>query len=253
LEEKGFDLCSLSPSKISQVLTLYDFRHLKALQPREFYDKAWTRKGTGERDSPNVLFMVNHYNSRSFWAANLILSSDDSQQRTTIIKHLVDIIEEFANLNNFYAVFCLVGALNLTPVLRLASDWSRLSSATMSKLNSIKENVTDGSKNFRLYRRLYKAGLGRPQIPHLAIVLKDCFQLEEIDTVDKEGKVVFSKFLKMYNELAYVFQCQHTLYHLEDDGELLNILLKSINEATVTEDQLWSKSYRCVPKGNDKK
>jgi len=149
-------------------------------------------------------------------------------------------------------VFSLVGALTLSPVLRLQSDWSRVSSATMSKLNSIKENIADGSKNFRLYRRLFKAGLGRPQIPHLAIVLKDCFQLEEIDTKDKDGKIVFSKFLKMYNELAFVFQCQHTMYHIEDDGELLHKLVKNFSETAVTEDQLWSRSYRCVPRADKK-
>jgi len=52
--------------------------------------------------------------------------------------------------------------------------------------------------------------------------------------------------------VATVLQCQQTMYHLEDDGELLNLLIKSINENNVTEDQLWSRSYRCLPR-NDKK
>lgn len=57
--------------------------------------------------------------------------------------------------------------------------------ACVCRLKDVESEVTASDLNHRVYRRLFKAGMGRPQIPHLAILLKDLFQLEEVDTVIK--------------------------------------------------------------------
>jgi len=98
---------------------------------------------------------------------------------------------------------------------------------------------------------MLREGLGKPQIPHLAITLKDCFQLEELPSKDEvTGKINFSKFLKQYSQLADVFQCQRLQYHLGDDPSLLNvcIVLDAAYGRLLSEKKLWSRSYRFEPK-----
>jgi hypothetical protein len=53
-----------------------------------------------------------------------------------------------------------------------------LPTSTQEKYELLKKGVTDQGFNWRAYRKLFKLGLGRPQMPHMAVILKDCFQLE---------------------------------------------------------------------------
>ena len=125
--------------------------------------------------------------------------------------HLADICLE---RRNFFSLFAIVMGLSLAPVYRLKTAWSAVSATSKNRFNYLKTHVTDSKRNFSTYRNMFKQGLGSPQIPHIAMTLKDCFLLEEIDTFTEDKKVNFSKFAKQYGQLRDVLQAKQTPYHI---------------------------------------
>jgi hypothetical protein len=116
-------------------------------------------------------------------------------------------------------------------VVRLKKAHAALSTRQREYYDSLKKGVTDLNYNWRSYRKLFKLGLGRPQLPHLAVITKDCFLLEEVPTYDKAGNVNFGKkYLKQYNILVDVFQCQKVEYPITPDVHvcLLHLLFHSV-------------------------
>jgi len=245
------DVAAYSPKTLAHAMTMVDFNNFLAIYPREFVNKEWSRKETCEYKSPNILRMVDIFNKRSYWVASEILNREDPVLRTKMIRIFIDTAHECMKLTNWYAVFALVNGLGLTPVHRLKADWARLSNASKMLFERLRDDVTSSAKNNRSYRKLLREGLGKPQIPHLAVTLKDCFQLEELPSKDEmTGKINFSKFMKQYSQLADVFQCQRLNYHLGDDPSLLNvcIVLDVAYSRLLSEKKLWSRSYRFEPK-----
>jgi len=221
---------------------------LQAIHPREFVDKNWTKKDAKER-AAGILHMTEMFNTRSYWVASEILSREDSALRTNLIKTFIEIADICLQLHNFYGVFAIVAGLALTPVFRLQSDWARLPSAPKAKLDALKA-VCDNSRNYRGYRRLFKAGIGKAQIPHLAVVTKDCFQLEELPTKDEQGNICFGKFLKQWVVLGDVIACQEIEYHLTVDEHVFALLDVATTQHVLLEEKLWQRSYRFQPKGS---
>jgi len=245
------DVAAYPPKTLAQAMTMVDFSNFLAIYPREFTNKEWSRKETCELKAPNILRMVDTFNKRSYWVASEILNREDPALRTKMIRIFIDTALECMKLCNWYAAFALVNGLGLTPVHRLKSDWARLSKAAKADFDRLQHDVTSSTKNNRAYRKLLRDSLGKPQIPHLAVTLKDCFQLEELPSKDDvTGKINFSKFLKQYSQLADVFQCQRIQYHLGDDPSLLNvcIVLEAAYSRLLGEKKLWSRSYRFEPK-----
>merc|ERR1712130_820729 len=93
------------------------------------------------------------------------------------------------------------------PVFRLKSIWSKLSEQVKLDFDYLKTKVCHPFPNSQFYRNIFHQGLGSSQIPHVAVVLKDCFLLEEIPTIEN-GLVNFHKYIKQYNQLRDFFQTQ---------------------------------------------
>jgi hypothetical protein len=279
------DICDYSVHRISECMSLIDHQMFRSIKMREFCNKEWTRAESAPHKAANILFMVDQFNRRSYWVASEILSREDFNLRLKCLKHFIDLASQCLSLHNFYAVFSIVNGLSLTPVHRLKALWNKLSSGTKDKFEFLKTTATDTGRNYRFYRKQFKIGLGKPQVPHLAVVLKDCFQLEEIKTTDSNtGKINFHKFLKQYKELFDVQQAlshdyyftaissatsgnvteqlaNNLHYNPTSSMNLLNpnnpnysshaelIRLISIAYTNVLEeDKLWQRSYRFQPK-----
>lgn len=114
--------------------------------------------------------------------------------------------------------------------MRLKKAHAALSTRQKEAYDILKKGVTDGSFNWRAYRKLFKLGLGRPQMPHLAVITKDCFLLEELPTFEKNtGNVNFGKYMKQYAILVDVFQCQKVDYPITPNPEVLHHIHPSMH------------------------
>ena len=85
----------------------------------------------------------------------------------------------------FRQAYSILAGLSLTPVYRLKSLWAQLPSSYVSRFKQLSQQL-DTARNFAQYRRLWAEGTARgaPQLPYVVVVLKDLFQLEEIDGVE---------------------------------------------------------------------
>lgn len=246
--------------KICQALTLLDMTCLKSIRPREFTNKEWTRKETAGELAPNLTKMVEHYNSRSYWVASQILLRVRGSARRKCMEAFISIAYHAWKLRNFYCLFAVMAGLSLTPVFRLQRDWKRIKAKAKAKFEKLKEVVTDSSRNFKAYREQFKLQPSSPRIPHLAVTLKDCFNLEELPTwqeVDDEGaaegtqrKINMHKLLSLHAIVREVLDCQQREYEFDQDAQMLALmgrLLKAMSATSeengmLTMDQMYARS-----------
>ena len=65
---------SIDPQRIALYFIILDSYFYRKIKPREFCNKAWTRKATAHMRAPAILKLVDIWNSRSFWVATQVLS-----------------------------------------------------------------------------------------------------------------------------------------------------------------------------------
>jgi len=174
--QKEINFVSYPPKRVAIELTRVDYEMLSRISLREFVAKTWIKSPSS---APNLCGMIASFNARSQWVASLILTRPDSASRLSALKWTIDLAYECYSLHNFHSTFAIFSGLGMSQVYRLKQDWAKLPSSTSSKMEQLRA-FTDSSRNFRAYRTLFKSALGRPQIPHLAVICKDCFQVEEM-------------------------------------------------------------------------
>jgi len=105
----------------------------------------------------------------------------------------------------------------------------------------------------------------RPGIPHLQVVLKDLFSLEEMEDgiPDEERKkkgpigdklVGFHRYRKQWSVLAKVLQCQRIPYGPElvkGDPQISMMLYSSMDTQVLTEEVLFERSFEYEPKSEE--
>eukprot|EP01006_Ploeotia_vitrea_P030641 TRINITY_DN63010_c0_g1_i2.p1 TRINITY_DN63010_c0_g1~~TRINITY_DN63010_c0_g1_i2.p1 ORF type:complete len:404 (-),score=213.39 TRINITY_DN63010_c0_g1_i2:50-1261(-) len=234
---------------IARQITLMDHELLKAIHPRELTRKEWARRPTAALRAQNVLKMIDVFNRRSFWICAEILSYKTIEERAKLLRKFIHVAYELRQLHNFFAMFSVMTALGLMPVMRLHRTWGQLGSRTREMYSRLAVQCSS-DHNYRSYRRAFDKGLGKPQVPFLAVVLKDLFQLEDLDGQDDDGNVMFAKFQKQWAVIAPLLDCQRIEYA---DIELLQCCRMSLQAGIKmklwTEDQLWRLSYKYKPRG----
>jgi hypothetical protein len=175
-------LFSAKPSSIAAQMTLCDIAILATLTPREFIRKEWTRKDTCGVRAANILAMVELFNRRSYWSACSVMMTDDSLLRPRILASLIEVAHELKRYNNFFGCYSVLTGISMSPLLRLKDLFSSLPSSSRKRYKELTHSM-DQSKNFALYRRMFATVMEpaqpspRPAIPHLAVILKDLFQV----------------------------------------------------------------------------
>lgn len=205
-EDINFDDFSNSPRTVAKWFELFDQHMLVAVQRREFFNRNWTRTDIMNTQSPNIVRMVNMFNLRSYWVSSSVLREKDENKVPKILTFFIQLGDECRRLRNFYAVFSITMGLCLGPVFRLSHLWRRLSDQSKSDFDNLK-TMCHPFLNSQFYRNIYQQALGDCLVPNVAILLKDCFLLEEIPTFDR-NRVNFNKYHMQYKQLRDFFQTQ---------------------------------------------
>jgi hypothetical protein len=75
-------------------------------------------------------------------------------------------------VNNFWGVWSITSALNISPVTRLEQTWKKVSDRMMAKLDKF-NTLMDRTKNFAAYRKkLLNSTL--PCLPYVGICIQTC-------------------------------------------------------------------------------
>lgn len=239
------DICDFAPRKIAEALTRADFDNFKRIKPRELLNKGWTRNNGVS--SPNVAHMIRVFNRRSYWVASQIIGRAQTRQQTRTIWHFINVLQECRSLNNFYATYAILNGLTLTPIHRLQAAWKGLPSVCKSAFTQLKVDL-DTSRNFSAYRNAFTKATGI-KIPHLAVVCKDLFLLEEIDTVSA-GVINWTKLMDCWEIMKKNFfdpQDEPQIKAFDPNPEL-EMGMHAGFVRVLTEDEIWAQSYKCHPK-----
>jgi hypothetical protein len=104
------------------------------------------------------------------------------QARIDTIKFFIELAYECHVLRNFMSSTAIFAGLCSQQIHRLTNAWDTLSrrhSDVMVKYEELKANY-NSQNNYREHRQYFVMGVGKPQIPHLALVCKDRFACEEV-------------------------------------------------------------------------
>lgn len=238
------DICDFAARKVAEQLTRSDFDNFKRIRPRELLNKGWSRENGVS--SPNVCHMIRVFNRRSYWVASQIIARGTKQQ-TRCICHFINVLQECRALNNFYAAYAILNGLTLTPIHRLQAAWKGLPTISKSTFTQLKVDL-DTSRNFSAYRSAFNKASGI-KIPHLAVVCKDLFQLEEIDTVTA-GVINWTKLMDCWEIMKKnFFDPQDELQVVSwDPCPELEMGMHAGFVRVLTEEEIWAQSYKCHPK-----
>lgn len=252
LEASSKMVLSKTADAVANQLTVKDFDLYSRLMPREFLRKQWTRDAASET-SPNILKLVDEFNQRGYWAGSVILTQTDVQNRADALRKIIDITWACRTSYNWFSTYALYNGLSLSAIIRLHKTWELLPAKSLKRYASLKKDL-DPAKNFTVYRSLLAnvASQNESQIPHLQVVLKDLFSLEEITGVENkelgmEAKLAFHKYYKQYKVLKFVLQCQQRKRQLKSDDGLADAINQGLC-SILEEEQLWNLSYEREPK-----
>ena len=184
-------LHDLSPSLLSLHLCQVDHSLLRNIKLRELTRRTWTRSPAS---SPNVTNMIATFNRRTVWLAFELLSpSIDSKARRALLRLVIDSMQRLEMRRDWFGLFAMQSTLDLTPVQRLLpllfdsangdNDESSAIKRSRTRLEELRASILDCSRNYKAYRAALAAVANqcrqRPRVPHLALLLKDCFSIEE--------------------------------------------------------------------------
>jgi hypothetical protein len=170
------------------------------------------------------------YNKRSLWVASCVLNHPSAPARAKALKTFIHLATLLGEVHNFFSCFAIVSGLGLGPVYRLKQSWKLLAVKDQQKYNTLAA-LTSTLRNSLQYRQAHRAGLGRAMVPHLAIMLKDCFQVEEtVPTFDKQNRIRFAKFAKQWECLSQIQQCQQMPFHFKEFDALCSSVLASASD-----------------------
>lgn len=271
----SLDVCAYRASLLAQDITQSDWNDFACVRPIEFIRKNWTRKDTAHMDSPNVVALVNAFNKRSFWVASEILSRQDPSDRVHALKKFVNCAAELGALRNYFGAYAVLNGLSLTPVHRLKATWARMPGKSKERFKAV-NTALDKSQNYRAYHKLLKEGMIQklPQVPHLASLLNDLYQLEQIKAPtppckcaptkchcaagDHDAPVLsdqdlakvipFHKYMKQWSVLHDLMTCRAKPYSSFGTDSRVAAALFVSSSHICTEDQLFELSYRAEPK-----
>lgn len=236
---------------LALAFALIDQQNLKSVDVREIVQ--WARGCTADDTKvPGLKRMVSQYDLRSMWVASEILSYPDSVNRGRTIKMWIETAWVCKEMHNFFAMCSILSGLCLTPVYRLRTDWANVSKSYKIKLQAMK-TINGMTLNFKAYRALFNASLGKPQIPHLAVHLKDCYQAEQAfkDRDKTTNRISFKKYLSLQRLFRPLLVCQEHDYHLsKKDNQQALITWDRANKATahvasekgMTSEEMWKLS-----------
>ena len=120
---QGLRILDIHPTELARQLTLMESTIFSAIAPSECLNQGWT-KPTKHATSPNIVAMIDHFNTVCRWLAIEILAPEDVHDRAAAMHRLIVVAEECRVLQNFNAVMTILAGLQSSPVYRLKDTWA---------------------------------------------------------------------------------------------------------------------------------
>lgn len=107
-----FDILEWSGFDIARQLTLISYEIYNKIKPSELVNSAWTKVNKKHITSPNVLKLIDRFNSLYLWIIEEILSYDMKRFRYKVIEKFIVVALYLKEMRNYNDLVVIVSALN---------------------------------------------------------------------------------------------------------------------------------------------
>eukprot|EP01083_Nonionella_stella_P014752 41350_1 len=248
--KKGFKLSSTTADDLADAITLMDYKIFSNIDRRECIGQAWKKK---KEQSPNVLMMIQQFNSLTVFVQLQILLEKTLRDRAKSIKRVIKMGERFKELKNYNSLCAILGALNSSPIHRLKAAWQRVPEKQLNQFEHFKQ-IFINTRNFRNFRQLFRT-TSPPAIPYFGLFLQDLVfiddgndQFKQIDNFKEHGNMVnFNKCIRTMDRIKNIRLYQTNPYiagkHLKEQPFLQKMLYQEFYKMKEwTEDKIWNMS-----------
>ena len=232
-EYKDIDLFTPTPAiKIAEHITAIDEKLYCSITSIELSEHL-----SSKNRCPNVIRMIDRFNTVSSWVAYLIVSSEQLNDRIATYIKLVEIAGYLRELNNFNGLLAVIGGLNNSAVYRLKHTHDGVPQQIKDKLKILKD-VMSSAQSYKAYRNaLHNAQ--QPLIPYMGVYLTDLTFINDGNPNRIDGLINFRKRELVYRVIDEFRQYQSS-YAFDIDEDLFNYL---VHTKKYDEKELFDLSY----------
>jgi len=219
----------------------------KAIEAKECLGMAWTKKDK-EQKAPNLLKMIHNFNTVSKWVSATIIKETNISKRVAVLSHFIDVVGHLRELNNFNAIFQIIGGLGNSSVFRLTKTFARIRTDKNRVLEDLRV-LTNPHKSWANYRKTIHE-INPPCVPFLGIYQTDLTFIED-GNPDKfsTGLINFKKCRLVASVILEIQQYQQKPYNLQGATSLEEWIFKDQLENQLDEKQLYDSSLLAEPRG----
>eukprot|EP01126_Amoeba_proteus_P058114 TRINITY_DN7461_c0_g1_i3.p1 TRINITY_DN7461_c0_g1~~TRINITY_DN7461_c0_g1_i3.p1 ORF type:complete len:313 (-),score=49.50 TRINITY_DN7461_c0_g1_i3:249-1187(-) len=237
----------VSPTILTQHLTMLSFEIWKELQPSELMNATWTKPQT-QHLSPHVCRLIKRFNHVSSWVASSILYQERLTDRIKYLQYFIECLYVCEKINNYNDMLAILSGINNSAVRRLSHSFAGLSRKYKSCYTKL-DNLMHPDSSYRAYRSCLRKCLP-PALPYLGVYLTDIIFIEEGNPDRKKGLINFSKRRLLYKVIEEIQQKQAVCYNFSTQSQILTYLEELPHEG---DDQLYRLSLQREPRGCEKK
>eukprot|EP01113_Clastostelium_recurvatum_P049806 TRINITY_DN928_c0_g1_i4.p1 TRINITY_DN928_c0_g1~~TRINITY_DN928_c0_g1_i4.p1 ORF type:complete len:1284 (+),score=384.18 TRINITY_DN928_c0_g1_i4:97-3948(+) len=206
-----FCVVDIHPKELARQITLLEYNLYKVIKPWECL--MWNTKEK-DKKSPNILNMIDRFNSVSRWVASEIVRVRNVKQRALVMGRFIEIAEELIGLHNYNGAMEIISGLNSAAIHRLKNTWISLTKKQQEHFQQFKV-LMSGDNNWRNLRSTLHQ-IGPPCIPYLGLYLTDLTFINDGNpTFLPNGMVNFDKCRRLAAVVQEIQQYQQTPYCLE--------------------------------------
>lgn len=238
----------LSAEDIAKHLTIIEFAMFKRIQAKELLNLAWSKPSLQHR-APNVLALIDRFNTVSAWVASTILWQPTLKKRVALVKKFLQIMKVLERLNNFSSLLALIAGLNNASVSRLKFTFGELTKKKIETLRRL-ESKMSSENSYKNYREALRTALP-PVVPYIGVFLMDLTMIEEGNPDEIDGLINFQKLSMIYQVIEKVQRYQQDPYEFTPTESLLTFLLDPPHVAD--EKELYRLSVQREPRSSENK
>lgn len=240
-------ILDIHPREVARQITLMHYNLCRAIEPKECLGMAWT-KSDKELRSPNLLKMIQNFNTVSKWVAYTLVKEVNLNKRVQLLSQFISIVEYLRELNNFNAIFQIIGGLGNSSVFRLSKTFAKIKPEKKRMLEDMRV-LTDPQKSWSNYRKTIHE-INPPCVPFLGIYQTDLTFIED-GNPDKfsNGLNNFKKCRLVAAVILEIQQYQQKPYNLTGVPSIEEFLQKDMADAqSFDEKQLYELSLAAEPR-----
>lgn len=243
---KGGDLSILEwpPTEVARQITLIEYEMFKGIEPKECLNQNWNKTHQKEK-APHIYMMIQWFNKMGSWVATQIVTESDAKQRVKVLAWMIKTAYKCKALNNFNAVFEIVGGLTNSSVHRLTKTFEALDKKEKQMYEELKSYVSREG-NYKALRSAIRL-VSPPCIPYIGMYLTDLTFIEDGNPDLLNGKLNFIKRRKLFTLIRDMQTLQQTPYELKPVEQLQKMIL-DIELGTLPDSDLYQESLLRQPR-----